>query len=240
MLSVAGTDPLVGAGVVADALTIREHGAQPLAVVTAIVAQDSRGVRSNAPVARDVVAETHACPIHDRRPDAVKIGIGYGRACRTLSSALPEGCPLSSTPSCTAVTTERRSTAPGSSRRSGLAERALVTPNADELQRWLCRDRAARDVRELAAGARALHERGAWAVLAKGGHIDPPGVDVLVADGETHELPALGGWPDGDIHGTGCALSSAIAASWRSVTASWRRSRRRGPGFTRRRRPRTA
>ena len=214
MLSVAGTDPLVGAGVVADALTIREHGAQPLAAVTAIVAQDSRGVRSFAPVALDVFAESLACALHDGRPDAVKIGmLATAEHAELLSSALPEGLPVVLDP----VLHGGHDGAP--LHRTGLlealgvlAERALVTPNADELQRWLCRDRAARDVRELAAGARALHERGAWAVLAKGGHIDPPGVDVLVADGATHELPALGGWPDGDIHGTGCALSSAIAA----------------------------
>lgn len=215
VLSVAGTDPLVGAGVVADALTIREHGAQPLAVVTATVAQDSRGVRSFAPAPLDVFAESLACALEDGRPDAVKVGmLATAEHAEVLSAALPEGTPVVLDP----VLHGGRDGAP--LHRTGLlraldvlAERALVTPNADELQRWLRSDRVARDVLELAAGARALHERGAWAVLAKGGHVDPPGVDVLVIDGATHELPSLGGcWPDGDIHGTGCALSSAIAA----------------------------
>lgn len=218
VLSVGGSDPLVGAGTVADALTILEHGGLALSVLSAAVVQDSHGVRSFAPVPLPTFEASLDCALADGRPDAVKIGmVGTPAHAEALSARLAaarvvvdpvlhggsDGTPLHR-----------------AGRRAALLEaleallhEALVTPNADELGVWLGRP-APRNVSQLVSAAEALRERGAGAVFAKGGHLDVPGTDVLVSASGTRVFEPKERWPDPDIHGTGCALSSAIATHW--------------------------
>ena len=81
---------------------------------------------------------------------------------------------------------------------------ALVTPNLDEAEQLT-------GTRDPERAARALLELGAAAVLIKGGHAESPADDFLLtgASGSWLRAARISGPP---VHGTGCALSSAIAA----------------------------
>jgi hydroxymethylpyrimidine/phosphomethylpyrimidine kinase len=88
----------------------------------------------------------------------------------------------------------------------------VLTPNVPELSALL-RAPPARDFPELVSGAQALHRLTGAAVLATGGHLkEDTGTDVLVSDAETSRFESAV-WPAADdVHGTGCCLSTAIAA----------------------------
>ena len=86
----------------------------------------------------------------------------------------------------------------------------LITPNAIELG-TLQGVPPATTTDVLQAQAEALSDEADVSVLAKGGHTDTPGVDVLITGAETTLLIAEAQWQE-DLHGTGCALSTAIAA----------------------------
>jgi hydroxymethylpyrimidine/phosphomethylpyrimidine kinase len=91
-----------------------------------------------------------------------------------------------------------------------LPRAALVTPNADEAA--VLSGRAVADAASALAAAERLVERGARAVLVKGGHL--PGeqvVDLLVRPGAEARAFEAARLPRGDVRGTGCALASLTA-----------------------------
>lgn len=217
-LTIAGTDPLGGAGVCADAAVFRELGVEALTVPTALVAQSSRGVRgfepSPLPIFRAMLEEA----LVDGAPDAIKVGM------------------LASPELADAVAWARRKLAPdvplvldpvlagggpagGSLARDGLVRgitaladsRTLLTPNAAECAALAGEVSAPRGLSDLAALAERLAETLGCAVLAKGGHIAPCGTDVLARPGHSTLTLEPGPLVDEDIHGTGCHLAAAIA-----------------------------
>lgn len=214
VLTIGGTDPLAGAGVVADALHVAAHGGWPLAVATAEVVQDSRGVRGfRVHPARDV-ADRLARALEDGRPDAIKIGmLGSVDVADAVSDALSAtSVPVVLDPVLAGGTARGAALAsdqlPAALRNLAASSDALLTPNTRELAA-LTRTDAATTAIELEAQAQALAaEGGAW--LLKGGHVEPVGGDWLVDEGRVVALAAHA-WAHADVHGTGCALSTAIA-----------------------------
>ncbi len=214
---------MAGAGVFADVLTISECGAHPLAVVTAQVVQDSHGVHSWAgPDVQSLIAGTRSALL-DGRPDAIKIGmLGNAEALDAVTATLVEfatpktwvvidpvlasggDAPMASAHLADALLPALRTLGD-----AGLS--VVLTPNAPELGRLL-RAGTPETRAELQHQAATLSAGAECVVLAKGGHIlDCVGTDFLVGAGERVEYPPLE-WPDNaDIHGTGCALSSALA-----------------------------
>ena len=75
VLTIAGTDPTGGAGIQADLKAFSAHGAYGMSVVTAVVAQNTRGVGSIVAMEPEFVAEQIAAVFEDVRVDAVKIGM---------------------------------------------------------------------------------------------------------------------------------------------------------------------
>lgn len=217
ILSIAGTDPLSGAGCPADLATFRAFGWSGAAVETAWVTQNSRGVygfsESNARVFR---ARLRAV-FEDCEVAAIKIGM-IGSA--TLIHALEEE--LSALKHCPPIVLDPVSAAGSGDVRSSLYQGSLrhafdtllpkvtlITPNANELQALTgLRATTHRDALE---GANVLHARGVHAVLLKGGHLKPYGHDrVSIRNDQSYDVYVGKAWPV-DIHGTGCHLSSAIA-----------------------------
>ena len=86
----------------------------------------------------------------------------------------------------------------------------LVTPNAQEAA--LLAEQPVRSLEEARRAAESIAVLGARAVLVKGGHLegDARGTDILFLEGEHHQLSSTDVVP-GRFHGTGCALSAAIA-----------------------------
>jgi hydroxymethylpyrimidine kinase/phosphomethylpyrimidine kinase len=222
-LTIAGSDPTGGAGVQADVQVFRAHGVHGGGVVTALTAQDGSKVHEVLPAFPSVVLRQIRALLHEIRPDAVKLGmlatddvaraveLGLGELGRREGGRPPlvvdpvlfasDGTPL----------LERRAwpTLLGLCR-----DAALVTPNLREAEALTGAAAETRAGSERAARALIL-EHGASAALVKGGHREGA-PDDLLAWLERGEV-ALRWLPGeriegGGAHGTGCALSAAVAA----------------------------
>jgi len=217
-LTIAGSDPTGGAGLQADLQVFHALGVHGTGVITALTVQDSQKVHSVLPVFPNVILEQLRVLLSDLPPAAVKIGmLGTDDSARNVLLALGSLDPL---PPIVVDPVLRASD--GTSlleRRAFGALRALfslaklVTPNLDEAQELSGEDPRTRKGAENAA--RKLLESGAEAILIKGGHRDGAPSDLLAMrerDGERFEWLEGKRIEVGRVHGTGCALSAAIAA----------------------------
>ncbi len=220
VLSIAASDPTGGAGLQADLQVLRRLGVHGAAVVTALTIQDTTRVHSVLPVFPSVVLDQLRALLGDLQPDAVKIGaLGSDDVLRSVLLGLAdlgEQIPVVLDPilfsSSGASLLERRA---WGSLKQLVGRCRLVTPNLPEAEALTGCDCSSRRGIEQAARV-FLAELGAEAVLVKGGHRDGPLEDLLAtrrADGEPVFTWLSGERIEaGPVHGTGCALSSAIAA----------------------------
>jgi hydroxymethylpyrimidine/phosphomethylpyrimidine kinase len=225
VVTIGGTDPLCGAGVFADLLVLSDNGVVPLAVVTAIVDQDSTGVHGFERVDPAAVARSLARTLGDAPANVARVGVlASTESARAVHAVLRAARAATGNPRWTVVDPVLAGgTADAPSLATDTLERALVdlldgntlvTPNAPELGRLL-QCPAPRKIDALETAACALATATGATVLAKGGHLDLAGADVFVeptADGpRVVRLAPLEHWP-GDIHGTGCLLATLVAA----------------------------
>ncbi|HET9623446.1 MAG TPA: hydroxymethylpyrimidine/phosphomethylpyrimidine kinase [Kofleriaceae bacterium] len=218
VLICAGLDPSGGAGVLADARVIAELGGRPVGVVTALTVQNTTAVIESEPVSAELIRGQLEFLLSDVEVRAVKIGmIGSSEVAKSIAAALAlTGAPVVWDP----VIQPSRGDVPFIDNLFGEALEALLphvtvlTPNALELA-FLTGAKIA-DASAAAAAGQALAGRLATAVLVKGGHLGASdgdeSVDFLCTADRVEPLrgPRL---PAGEhVHGTGCALSSAIAA----------------------------
>ena len=221
-LSIAGSDPSGGAGIQADLKTFSALGAYGTTAITALTAQNTRGVTGVHVVPPDFVAQQLATLAEDVRIDAIKIGmLATAQLAGVVGDFLSEQARSARPPY---VVLDPVMVATSGDRlldesavaavRELLPLADLVTPNVAEAAVLLDTE-PARDLESLSAQAHALVAAGARRVLAKGGHGMPDATDVL-AD-KTAEAGAIVTFVGRRVdtqntHGTGCSLSSALAA----------------------------
>ncbi len=229
-LSIAGSDPSGGAGIQADLKTFSALGAYGTCVLTALTAQSTRGVTGVHVVPTDFVQAQLDTLVADVRIDAVKIGmLATAQLAHTVEDflrglpAAPDRPYVVLDPVMVATSGDRlldEDAVAAIRRLMPLVD--LVTPNLPEAAVLLDTDPAA-DLDGLQAQALALLDAGAVRVLAKGGHGVQDATDVL-ADGSGSQPRVTvyrGTRIDTDnTHGTGCTLSSALAAL-RPQRESW-------------------
>jgi hydroxymethylpyrimidine/phosphomethylpyrimidine kinase len=216
VLTIAGSDPSGGAGIQADLKTFSALGAYGCAVLTALTAQNTRAVTGVHPIPPDFVARQIDTLVEDVDLAAAKVGMVADAA---IAEAVADALGRAAMPAVVvdpvmvAKSGDRLldSAAVASVRDRLLPLATVVTPNLPEAGVLL--DRTSPSNRdEMADAAADLAALGPRAVLLKGGHLaDGPAVDLLWLDGEirTFEAPRLA---TRNTHGTGCTLSSAIAA----------------------------
>lgn len=221
VLSIAGSDSSGGAGIQADLKTFSALGCYGMTAITALTAQNTQGVRAIHSVPPTMLRDQIDAVVEDIGVDAVKIGMLHSpEVVMTVAQALDahglkqvvldpvmvaaNGAKLISDEAIAVLVRE-------------LFPRALVvTPNLDEAALLLGRPLTATD--ELEQAAQELLLQGAHAVLLKGGHL--PGhdvLDILVQADDAGGPAALHRLHSSristhNLHGTGCTLSSAIAA----------------------------
>lgn len=214
LLSIAGSDPSGGAGVQADLKTFSAFGCYGMAAITALTAQNTRGVSAFYPVSPEIVVQQIEAVLSDILPDAIKIGMTAtpeiaGAVAKTLARYDAGAIVLDPVLAPTQGAALSRAGLEGALMQSLVPLARLVTPNIHEAAALTGTARAA-TVEDMTAQGRRLCDAGARAVLVKGGDLDGEPTDVLVAGGETHVF--RGRRVDTrHTHGTGCALSSAIA-----------------------------
>ncbi|HUF27979.1 MAG TPA: bifunctional hydroxymethylpyrimidine kinase/phosphomethylpyrimidine kinase [Gemmatimonadaceae bacterium] len=214
-LTIAGSDSGGGAGIQADLKTFHRFGLFGTSVITAITAQNTRGVTAWSAVATELIRAQLDAVAVDLRPAAVKSGmLADADVVRTIARGLADHAlrPYVLDPVMVATSGDPL-LEPGAiaAVRSELLPLAdLVTPNLDETA--LLTGEPAGDQGAMEAAARSLVEQhGARAALVKGGHLaGSSAIDVLY-DGEIHVFrhPRI---DTTSTHGTGCTLSAAIAA----------------------------
>ncbi len=216
-VTVAGSDSGGGAGIQADLKSFSANRAYGASVITALTAQNTLGVSAIEDVSPEFITAQMDAVFSDLSVDAVKIGmlskidvihaVAEGLDRHNLKSVVLDpvmvaesGDPLLAKEAVSVLVKE-------------LFPRALlITPNLHEAARILDSEMACGRTQMLQQ-AHALNKLGACAVLLKGGHGESDKAeDILVSDaGETwFSAPRI---DTRNTHGTGCSLSSAIAAN---------------------------
>ena len=218
-LSIAGSDPTGGAGMQADVQTFALAGVRGAGIITALTVQDSSKVHSVLPVFPSVVLEQIRKLLADWTPHAIKIGMlatdDVARSVVLGLKSLQRDIPIVIDPVLEAsdgtLLLERRAWPALHELIHGCQ---LVTPNLTEAERLTGIDCSRKKDSEEAARF-FIEKLGAQAVLLKGGHRSGSPDDLLAQKREAHlQFDWLPGerLDTGPVHGTGCALSSAIAA----------------------------
>jgi hydroxymethylpyrimidine/phosphomethylpyrimidine kinase len=216
-VTIAGSDSGGGAGIQADLKTFSALGVYGASVIAALTAQNTRGVTGIHDVPADFIAAQIDAVFSDLAVGAVKIGmLSRPAAIAAVSAGLARhgASNVVLDPVMVATSGDRLIAADAVAiLRTELIPRALlITPNLPEAAALLDEPVAASEA-EMAAQARRLLDLGPRAVLIKGGHgAGDESVDLLVeAEAELRlTAPRVA---TRNTHGTGCTLSSAIAAS---------------------------
>ncbi|MFJ2174801.1 bifunctional hydroxymethylpyrimidine kinase/phosphomethylpyrimidine kinase [Streptomyces sp. NPDC087851] len=213
VLTVAGSDSGGGAGIQADLKTMLAFGAHGMSVLTAVTAQNSRGVQGAWELPVEAVRAQYRSVVDDIGVQAVKTGMLSSAA---LVDAVAELLAATGVPVVVDPVGVSKHGDPllAASALDGVRKRllpaaAVATPNLDEVAQ-LTGVRVA-DEADLRRAAHAVLEFGPRWALIKGGHLPGDAVDLLTDGTEEHWLRA----PRHDnrhTHGTGCTYASAIAA----------------------------
>ncbi|MGL3608291.1 bifunctional hydroxymethylpyrimidine kinase/phosphomethylpyrimidine kinase [Rhizobium sp. G187] len=216
VLSIAGSDPSGGAGIQADLKTFAARGCYGMAAITALTAQNTQGVSAVQALDPEFVAEQIRMVFADVRVDAVKIGmIANAGIARAVADALRPHQGV-------AIVIDPVMIAKGGAplldpkaievlKRDLLPLASLLTPNLPEAAALLGEPEA-RERTVMGAQANRLTTLGPRAVLVKGGHlVGEQSPDVLVSEGQVTWFEAVR-IKTANTHGTGCSLSSALAA----------------------------
>lgn len=216
-LTIAGSDSSGGAGIQADLKTFHLFGVYGTSVVTAVTAQNTKGISAIHPVPPDIVAEQYLQAMSDIGAGAVKTGMLVGGdTVAALAQAFDEYPPenLVVDPVLASGTGFPLMDPSAISALLGLIIRraTLVTPNLEEAAA-LTGSRPIQSLEDMARAAEEIQQLGPQAVLVKGGHLqlEEEAVDILRIDDTTAEFrnPRL---DTPQVHGTGCSLSAAITA----------------------------
>lgn len=208
-MSIAGLDPSGGAGLIADIKTFLANGVYGMGAVTCVTAQNTVKVSSVNPVQPSVLEDEILTAASDIKPDALKIGmIGNADLIKTVRSCLSEiSVPVVLDPVMISSSgTPLLEKDAVSELEKLISEVNLLTPNFPEAK--FLSDSDSDDPAEL---ARIIGEKYGTSVLVKGGHLSSPD-DFLYHNGSIKKYPGLH-IENPNTHGTGCTLSSAIAAN---------------------------
>lgn len=214
-LSIAGSDSCGGAGIQADIKTMTMNGVYAMSAITALTAQNTTGVRAIQESTPEFLKEQIDAVFEDIYPDAVKIGmvssselirviaerLRYYQAANVVVDPVMVATSGSSLMKTDAVQTLCQELLPIAT---------LITPNIPEAE--VLSGMTIESKEEMVTAIKQIGETYGCSVLLKGGHRVNDANDLLYANGELR-------WFEGkridnpNTHGTGCTLSSAIAAN---------------------------
>ena len=216
LLTIAGSDSGGGAGIQADLKTFAALGCYGMSAITALTAQNTCGVRAIHGVPPEMLADQIDAVVEDMGVDAVKVGMLHSpEIVRTVADAIDRHALLPVVLDPVMVATSGAvlidSPAIAALVRELFGRAALVTPNLDES--GLLVGGALTSEEDMQTAAHALLAKGARAVLIKGGHLAGIVVsDLLQVAGAVPHWMRAPRIATANTHGTGCTLSSAIAA----------------------------
>ena len=205
VLTIAGSDSCGGAGIQADLKTMTALYVYGMSAITALTAQNTLGVQGILPVSADFLGQQLDAICTDIPPEAVKIGMIASPEQVDIICAKIQQYHLKK------VVVDPVMVATTGAELTERTTADLLTPNLSETAVLL--GKAVQTVEEMQAAAKQLAEQYQTAVLVKGGHLTEDAIDVLY-DGSTMQCFSGARIATKNTHGTGCTLSSAIAANW--------------------------
>lgn len=214
-LTIAGSDSGGGAGIQADIKTMTVNGVYAMSAITALTAQNTIGVTAIQNATPDFLAAQLDAVFTDLFPDAVKIGmVSESALIDVIAEKLNEyGAKNIVVDPVMVATSGARLISDDAIEtlcRKLLPIAAVITPNIPEAE--VLSARAITTPEEMEDAARLIYERFGCAVLLKGGHDLNDANDLLfTAEGSRWFRGTRIDNPN--THGTGCTLSSAIAAA---------------------------
>ena len=215
VLIIAGSDSGGGAGIQADIKTVTALGGYAATAVSALTAQNTRGVFGVIPVPPEFIAQQMRLVLEDIGADAIKTGMLHSAAViNTVAAVLQEMAPktpLVIDPVIAAKDGTRLLDidAVAALKRNLMVGAAVLVPNIPEAE--ALSGMSIRDVDDMRHAASTLLTLGPDAVLLKGGHLDNETVIDVLATADGIEM-FEGSWIESKhTHGTGCTLASAIA-----------------------------
>ncbi|MBQ4264336.1 MAG: bifunctional hydroxymethylpyrimidine kinase/phosphomethylpyrimidine kinase [Clostridia bacterium] len=214
-LTIAGSDCSGGAGIQADLKTMTMNGVYAMSAITALTAQNTTGVRAIQESTPEFLGQQIDAVFEDIVPDAVKIGMVSSSElicviAGKLKANKAKNVVVDPVMVATSGSALMKTDAVQTLTRELLPLASLVTPNIPEAQVLSGMIIESKD--DMIMAAKKISDDCHCAVLLKGGHSINDANDLLVANGESM-------WFTGkridnpNTHGTGCTLSSAIAAN---------------------------
>ncbi len=231
-LSIAGSDSCGGAGIQADIKTMTMNGVYAMSALTALTAQNTQGVTNIMEVSPDFLQDQLDAVISDIYPDAVKTGMVSSSSlikviARTIKTYSLKNLVVDPVMVATSGSKLISQEAISTLKEELLPLASVITPNIPEAECLLegsgiPSDQAAKNLKitspeEMEKAAKKIHEMFGCAVLVKGGHNVNDASDYLY--GKDSDGNLISKWFKGkridnpNTHGTGCTLSSAIAAN---------------------------
>ena len=215
VLTIAGSDSCGGAGIQADLKTFAAHGVYGMSVITAVTAQNTRGVFAVQDISPEVIEKQIEAIFDDIGVDAIKIGMVSRTESITTIAATLQRYPVQNLVVDPVMVSKSGFHLLQPDARDALIEcllplATLVTPNLAEAE--VIVGVPLDSVEGMVSAARKIHGMGPEHVLVKGGHLDGDAVDVLY-DGHSLTYFSAPRIDSNNTHGTGCTLSSAIASN---------------------------
>lgn len=230
-LTIAGSDSCGGAGIQADLKTFAANGVYGMSVITAVTAQNTIGVFAVEDVSPSLIAGQIEAVFEDIKVHAVKIGmLSSSYAISTIADMLTKYNPPNIVLDPVMISKSGYSLLKPDAIKA-LKERpiplaAVITPNIPEAE--VLSEISIQSISDMKQAARIIHKMGPKYVLIKGGHLDLDPIDILF-DGKAYTFYKSKRIMTKNTHGTGCTLSSAIAANLAkglTVTESIARSKK--------------
>lgn len=217
VLTIAGSDCSGGAGIQADIKAISALGGYAASAITAITVQNTCGVTGIHPVPASYVKAQIEAVMTDIKPSAIKIGmINDVEIVKTIAESIKEYKPkfvvfdpvMVSTSGCKLIEDK----AIEAIKEELIPLSTIITPNLSEAM--VLTGDSISDAASMTAAGNKILESGCGAVLIKGGHLEGNDMcDVLCIKGEnTPYIYTASKISSKNTHGTGCTLSSSIAA----------------------------
>lgn len=214
-LSIAGSDCSGGAGIQADLKTMTMNGVYAMSAITALTAQNTTGIRGVQEVTPDFLCQQIDAVFEDIRPDAVKIGmVSSSELIKIIADRLKyhkaENIVVDTVMVATSGAMLISEDAIGMLKEYLIPLATVVTPNISEAE--VLSGMKIQNKEDMLAAARIISDQYHCAVLLKGGHSINDANDLLYENGSYKWF--YGRRIDNpNTHGTGCTLSSAIAAN---------------------------
>ncbi|WP_160685737.1 bifunctional hydroxymethylpyrimidine kinase/phosphomethylpyrimidine kinase [Clostridium sp. C2-6-12] len=215
-LTIAGSDTCGGAGIQADLKSFSANGVYGMSVITAVTVQNTMGVFGIQDINPEIIEGQIDAIFEDIRVDAVKIGmVSQIPSIKAISKALRKVKNLPKIVLDPVMISKSGFNLLSKDAKDTLVKElfplaTLITPNLPEAEEILGNE--IKNLEDMKAAALKLLELGPKAVLVKGGHLDGEATDLLYDGKEFIVLPQER-INTTHTHGTGCTLSSAIAAN---------------------------